>query len=71
MLFSAVVVAVMATVAAGGPAVAAESVAWPRALEASDFRDFNPALADLGRLLFYDKILSGNRNIACGTCLKL
>jgi len=24
--------------------------------------------AELGRLLFYDKILSGNRNISCGTC---
>lgn len=40
----------------------------PRALRDSDFRDFNPAHADLGRLLFYDKILSGNRNISCGTC---
>ncbi|MEO1688867.1 MAG: cytochrome c peroxidase [Pseudomonadota bacterium] len=26
------------------------------------------ARAALGRLLFYDKILSGNRNISCGTC---
>jgi len=68
VLFSATVATVMATVAAGIPAMAAESAAWPRALEASDFRDFNPVLADLGRLLFYDKILSGNRNIACGTC---
>jgi len=24
--------------------------------------------AELGRLLFHDKILSGNRNISCGTC---
>ncbi len=23
---------------------------------------------ELGRLLFYDKVLSGNKNIACGTC---
>ncbi|WP_366934246.1 cytochrome c peroxidase [Phaeobacter sp.] len=28
----------------------------------------DPAKAELGRLLFYDKILSGNRNISCGTC---
>jgi len=27
-----------------------------------------PAKAKIGQLLFYDKILSGNRNIACGTC---
>lgn len=40
----------------------------PRALGPADFREFNPAQADLGRLLFYDKILSGNRNISCGTC---
>lgn len=25
-------------------------------------------LAEIGRLLFYDPILSGNRNISCGTC---
>ncbi|MFS4583083.1 cytochrome-c peroxidase [Phaeobacter sp. C3_T13_0] len=28
----------------------------------------DPAKAELGRLLFYDKILSGNRNISCGSC---
>jgi cytochrome c peroxidase len=38
--------------------------------QASDVR-FHPFDADkaaLGRLLFYDPILSGNRNISCGTC---
>jgi len=34
----------------------------------ADFRPYDPARAALGRLLFYDKILSGNRNISCGTC---
>lgn len=33
-----------------------------------DFRPTDRAQAELGRLLFYDKILSGNRNISCGTC---
>lgn len=33
-----------------------------------DFRSSNTDQAELGRLLFYDKILSGNRNISCGTC---
>ncbi len=33
-----------------------------------DFLPFDPAQARLGQLLFYDKILSGNRNISCGTC---
>ena len=28
----------------------------------------DPALVELGRNLFFDKILSGNRNISCATC---
>ena len=28
----------------------------------------NPALVELGRSLFFDKILSGNRDVACATC---
>jgi cytochrome c peroxidase len=28
----------------------------------------NAALVDLGRSLFFDKILSGNRDVSCGTC---
>ena len=28
----------------------------------------DPALVDLGRALFFDKILSGNRDISCATC---
>jgi cytochrome c peroxidase len=28
----------------------------------------NPALIELGRSLFFDKILSGNRDVACATC---
>lgn len=30
--------------------------------------EFDRKQAEVGRLLFYDKILSGNRNISCGTC---
>nr|WP_274705661.1 cytochrome c peroxidase [Salipiger pentaromativorans] len=37
-------------------------------IEAHDFLPFDPAQARIGQLLFYDKILSGNRNIACATC---
>ena len=33
-----------------------------------DFVATDPAKAKIGQLLFYDKVLSGNRNIACGTC---
>src|SRR3954469_22933488 len=28
----------------------------------------DPALVDLGRSLFFDKILSGNRDVSCATC---
>lgn len=33
-----------------------------------DYYDRNPRKEALGRLLFYDKILSGNMNISCATC---
>lgn len=47
------------------PAAAAD---LPRALTDDDFPTIDPAHARIGQLLFYDKILSGNRNISCGTC---
>ena len=34
----------------------------------NDFGSFDKKRASLGRLLFYDPLLSGNRNISCGTC---
>ncbi len=34
----------------------------------ADFHAVDPAKAKIGQLLFYDKILSGNKNISCGTC---
>ena len=43
----------------------------PAPLTDQDFIDAgqnNPALFELGRQLFFDPILSGNRNISCGTC---
>lgn len=40
----------------------------PRSLGAADFLAFDQQQAALGQLLFYDPILSGNRNISCGTC---
>lgn len=33
-----------------------------------DFRESSPEKVELGRVLMFDKILSGNRNISCGTC---
>ena len=43
----------------------------PSPLNENDFIDArieNDALFDLGRHLFFDPILSGNKNISCGTC---
>ncbi|MBY6160053.1 methylamine utilization protein MauG [Mameliella alba] len=47
-------------------AFAAPAVAEPVSMD--DFLTVDPAQARLGQLLFYDPILSGNRNISCGTC---
>ncbi len=40
----------------------------PRPLTDADFRPVDPDEAALGRLLFYDRAISGNRNIACSSC---
>ncbi len=53
--------------AVGAPALVA-AAELPPPMSDSDFRPFDERRAALGRLLFYDKILSGNRNISCGTC---
>jgi cytochrome c peroxidase len=34
----------------------------------SDFQDRDPDKEALGQMLFFDKILSGNRNMSCATC---
>ncbi|MEM9270578.1 MAG: cytochrome-c peroxidase, partial [Pseudomonadota bacterium] len=49
------------------PAVAGEALT-PKPLTDADYRPVNLDQARLGRLLFWDPILSGNRNISCGTC---
>lgn len=40
----------------------------PDSLGPQDFNSFDPDKAKIGQLLFYDPVLSGNRNISCGTC---
>lgn len=35
---------------------------------APEFATHDPKAVELGRLLFYDKVLSGNRNISCADC---
>lgn len=49
-------------------ATAASVTPLPEPLREADFHDYDPGLAKIGRLLFYDPVLSGNRNISCGTC---
>ena len=44
---------------------------FPDAVNDADYFESgepSPAKVELGRLLFFDKILSGNRNISCATC---
>jgi cytochrome c peroxidase len=40
----------------------------PRAITDADYRTIDRAEAELGQLLFYDPILSGNREVSCATC---
>ena len=47
---------------------AAGDASRPAAVTDADYRPVDAAEARLGRLLFYDPILSGNRNISCATC---
>lgn len=58
--------AMLAVSLAAGAALAGGDL--PRAVSDADYAPVDPAEARLGRDLFYDPILSGNRNIACATC---
>jgi cytochrome c peroxidase len=40
----------------------------PSAVTPADFPPTDPLLVEIGRDLFFDPILSGNRNIACASC---
>ncbi|TMV93184.1 cytochrome-c peroxidase [Thioclava sp. BHET1] len=40
----------------------------PRAPVDADYTSIDPRAAKLGQLLFYDPVLSGNRNISCASC---
>lgn len=43
-------------------------MATAQGISADDYIPTDPDQARIGQLLFYDKILSGNKNISCGTC---
>jgi cytochrome c peroxidase len=44
------------------------SLAQAQAIDSQDYIPSDPDQARIGQLLFYDKVLSGNKNISCGTC---
>ncbi|MCH2075511.1 MAG: methylamine utilization protein MauG [Rhodobacteraceae bacterium] len=46
--------------------IASPSVA--ERISSDDFLPFDEDQAKIGQLLFYDRVLSGNMNISCGTC---
>ncbi|MCH2095550.1 MAG: methylamine utilization protein MauG [Rhodobacteraceae bacterium] len=50
------------------PLVLVATSAQADLLTPDQFHEFDQDKARIGQLLFYDKILSGNRNISCGTC---
>ena len=57
--------------AAGAAQAAVPGSPIPEAVFDGDYYDNGappPAKVELGRMLFFDKILSGNRNISCATC---
>lgn len=68
-LISALAALPLCMMAPAGPqAMAGEMAGLPEPLSQDGFQPFDEGRAALGQLLFYDKVLSGNRNIACGTC---
>lgn len=46
----------------------AVAIDLPRPVTDAEFAPVNPDEARLGQLLFYDPILSGNREVSCATC---
>jgi cytochrome c peroxidase len=51
-----------------GLIAAAAHADLPAPITDADYMAVDPAQVKLGQMLFYDPILSGNRNIACATC---
>ncbi len=58
---------VLGTIAVMGAGLASAG-GLPAPLTDADFAPVNEAEARLGQLLFFDPVLSGNRNVSCGTC---
>jgi len=67
-LSAALRLSLAAAALAASPPVQAEPSGLPAPLTEDAYPARDPAEVKLGQLLFYDAILSGNRNISCATC---
>ena len=68
MRFRATAISLICVVICTGPGTASADHRTKVPSPTYDFREPSPAKVELGRVLMFDKILSGNRNISCGTC---
>jgi cytochrome c peroxidase len=65
---SAVIVGASALLLATAPSVVLGDSHLPEPALDSEYQQPTDSQVELGRMLFFDKELSGNRNISCGTC---
>ncbi len=63
-----IVLWILSAIACLAIANSAQAIELPDRLTQDDFPAQNEKQVKLGQLLFYDKILSGNKNISCATC---
>lgn len=68
MLFAAAAFAAGAAVGSAASAETADAGAPPAPLTDADFRSWPNAQVRLGRMLFFDRALSGNGDVSCATC---
>jgi cytochrome c peroxidase len=67
-ILGALAATIFASYQAPGDAVARESYRRPLAIPYPQDNPYSPAKAALGRMLFFDPILSGSQARSCGTC---
>ena len=67
-LFSSLFLAALATLPIAGTFADTRPIGLPPLLNDAEFPTHSKAEVELGQLLFWDKILSGNRNISCASC---
>jgi len=63
--------AILISTAAFAAVASAQAGELPTPLKDADYLHDgapDPEMVELGRMLFFDPLLSGNRNISCGTC---